>query len=101
MHSLKQNLSGQAIPPDNSNNLIFGSSEANGLALEVQKLKDSMRDMMELVVDEIDGIKREMYLEFGGNHKLLFGEVTRIGGKLKAFEEWQGIQIEREQESEK
>ena len=69
--------------------MIFGSTEMNGMALEMQKMKDSMKDMMELVVEEIDGIKREMYLEFGGNHKILFGEVSRIGGRVKAFEEWQ------------
>ena len=57
--------------------------------------------MMELVVEEIDGIKREMYLEFGGNHKILFGEVSRIGAKIKSLEEWKASQLEREEESEK
>lgn len=66
------------------------------MALEVQKMKESMKDMMELVVEEIDGIKREMYLEFGGNHKILFGEVGRLGGKIKSLEEWQSSSIERE-----
>ena len=56
---------------------------------------------MELVVEEIDGIKREMYLEFGGNHKILFGEVSRIGAKIKSLEEWKASQLEREEESEK
>lgn len=47
-----------------------------------------MQDMMELVVEEIDGIKREMYLEFGGNQKVIFGEINRISSKLSNFEEW-------------
>ena len=49
---------------------------------------------MELVVEEIDGIKREMYLEFGGNQKVIFGEISRITSKLNSFEDWQGKQIE-------
>jgi hypothetical protein len=43
------------------------NATAQILGGEIQKVKDSMQDMMELVVEEIDGIKREMYLEFGGN----------------------------------
>ena len=43
---------------------------------------------MELVVEEIDGIKREMYLEFGGNQKVIFGEINRIGSKIGSLEEW-------------
>ena len=64
-------------------------------------MKESMQDMMELVVEEIDGIKREMYLEFGGNQKVIFGEINRIGSKIGSLEEWQAKQIEQESQIEK
>ena len=52
--------------------------------------------MMELVVEEIDGIKREMYLEFGGNQKVIFGEIGRISNKLGDLEDWSIKQVEKE-----
>jgi hypothetical protein len=50
-------------------------------------MKESMQDMMELIVDEIDGIKREMYLELGGNQKIIFAEINRINNKVQTIDE--------------
>ena len=45
---------------------------------EIAVIKDSMSGMMELIVTEIDSIKRELYLEFGQNQKVILEDVDRI-----------------------
>ena len=64
-------------------------------------MKESMQDMMELIVDEIDGIKREMYLELGGNQKIIFAEINRINNKVQTIDEIQSKYSEKENNYEK
>lgn len=45
---------------------------------EVSNLKQSLGGMMDLVVSEIDSIKKEMYLGFGHTHKSLLSDVERL-----------------------
>lgn len=66
----------------NSRSYFKESNHSNlnpeGVFAEISNLKQSMSAMMDLFVTEIDGIKKEMYLEFAQNQRLLLADVDKI-----------------------
>jgi hypothetical protein len=48
------------------------------LNAEIFSIKDSMSGMMELIVGEIDSIKKELYLDFGQNQRILLEDVGKL-----------------------
>lgn len=53
--------------------------------------------MMELIVGEIDSIKRELYLDFGQNQKILFEDIAEIKARDGILEEkWKNFELQIE-----
>ena len=65
------------------------------LLSEISTMKQSMGSMMDMVVSEIDGIKREMYLDFGQNQKMIMNDLERMKQNQTNLEE-KFVKLEQE-----
>lgn len=94
LDNLESALSGirQNMATDNTNQhaTIDAYQQQQGygyLLSEITTMKQSMGSMMDMVVSEIDGIKREMYLDFGQNQKLIMNDLERTKQNQAHLEE--------------
>lgn len=64
---------------------------------EINTIKSSMSGMMEIIVGEIDSIKRELYLDFGQNQKILFEDISSLKNREDFYEEkWKNFELQVE-----
>lgn len=88
LHELKLNLAHDR----QASNLHVNSIEY--LNSEMNSIKGSLGGMMELIVGEIDSIKKELYLDFGQNQKILFEDVADLkNGKNEMEERWRNFEL--------
>lgn len=54
---------------------------------EIQNIKEAMANMMELFVEEIDTIKKELYLDFGQTQKTMYEDFQLLKKKNEQLED--------------
>lgn len=88
LHELKSNLAHDR----QASNLHVNSIEY--LNAEMNSIKGSLGGMMELIVGEIDSIKKELYLDFGQNQKILFEDITDLkNGRNEMEDRWRNFEL--------
>lgn len=78
-----------------ANHLHINSIEY--ISSEMDTIKHSMSGMMELIVGEIDSIKRELYLDFGQNQKIILEDVEQLKAREGILEDkWNNFELQME-----